>query len=536
MSRLEPLIHYALIGTRQEQPPHELAPAPFDRLLEELPTALPLERKLLLLAGAEALYGLAGISPFPLGVMITAAPPEKLPPCSPQAAAMIQRVLEQPGSEQRLQALELLARHGYRLPFALLPRMFEVESGSARTAMRSVFAQVIGERGRWLARFQPAWRRLLISSLPVTELNEQEMGLLWQEGSPSERLALLRQLRVHDRPLARQWLEEAWPKEELERRLALLETFEIGLEEADEAFLERLRDQRSYHVRRRAAGLLARLPSSACRRELLSAAQGLLRRETGPEGQCVRAVPPRAYSEEWRRFGIEQKEASQEQRAAWLQALISLVPPSYWEQQLQLSPASIVHGLASDWRAAVLVGLMQATLLHRAPSWARALLSWLDPETQQPLPGAEDLLRCLDQQEAEEFLLHVLASPEQRWFERWPELLSRLPGPWSATFGCRLLEYLQSRLEHLARLATRKSPLIDPPNLAEEWQQWEKGLRITSGALPEACFDHALQVIQASPLQTISIYYVQYTVIPSINAFLEKVAFLRDLQQELRNQ
>ncbi|MBX5449427.1 MAG: hypothetical protein IRZ24_05105, partial [Thermogemmatispora sp.] len=512
MSRLKLLTRYALLGTRQEQPPPEIATTPFDRLLDELPENLPLERKLLLLAGAEAVYTLAGTSPFSVGVTLTAAPAEKLPLCPPRAAAMLESMLEQASSEVQFQALELVARHGLRLPFTMLPRLFEMLDTKRADAPPAV-VQVIGERGRWLARFQPSWYRLLISRLPATELSEQEMSALWKEGTIAERLALLRQLRIHNRSLARQWLAEAWPKERLEQRLALLKTVEIGLEEADEAFLETVRDQRSPQERRQAAALLARLPTSACRRELLAVAQNLLRKERRPSGDRVCAFLPQAYLPEWRRFGIEQGGSSPQRRAEWLQALISLVPPDYWEQQLQLSPADSVHALESDWRTQVLTGLLQATLLHRAPSWARALLSWLDPDTQQPLTGAEDLLNCLEQQEAEQFVLRALASPEQRWSERWLALLTRLPGPWSTVFGCRFLEHLQSRLEQLARLATRKSPLTAPPDLTEEWQQWEKGLRIASKALPEACFDYALQVIQAAPLQTISSYYVQYTII-----------------------
>jgi hypothetical protein len=539
MSRLRPLIHYALIGTRQEQPPPDIASAPFDRLVDELPATLSLERKLLLLAGSEAVYTVAGASTLPLGVTMAAAPPEKLPSCSWQAAALIQSALQQSRREQQVQALELVARHGRRLPFDLLPTLFEMLSNeglSSQTvaALRPVLASLVGERGRWLARFHPAWHKVLISSLPATELSEQELSLLWQESSTPERLALLRQLRVYNRPLARQWLAEAWPKERLEQRLALLGTFEIGLEKADEVFLEKVRDQRSYHERRLAAALLVRLPSSACHRELLLVAQGLLQREERSEdGGVVHAVLPAAYSPAWRRFGIEQLGSSQENRAMWLQALISLVPPSFWEEQLQLSPASIIRLLECDWRSQVLAGLIQATLLHRATSWARALLSWLDPDQRQPLAEAEELLSCLEQPEAEQFLLHALASPEQPWSKRWLALLAKLPRPWSAAFGCSFIEYLQGRFQQLIQRSTQASSQVEPWELVEEWQQWEKGLKIASNALPEACFDFALQVLQPTLPQKTQSYYVRNNIIPSFNAFLEEKAFLSNLLKEL---
>ncbi|WP_141727809.1 DUF5691 domain-containing protein [Thermogemmatispora onikobensis] len=548
MNRIESLVHCALIGTRQEPPPPALASAPFERLLDELPAAMPLERKLLLLAGAEAVYALAGTSPFPLGVTVIPAPAEKLPPCSPQAAALIKGVLQQSHSELLLLALELLARHGRRLPFALLPTVFAALSSLSAAASWPVLAQVIGERGRWLIRLNPSWRCLL-SSLPVTELSEQELNSLWYEGSASERLALLRQLRVYNRPLARQLLEEVWPQEQRERRLALLETFEIGLEQDDEVFLEKVRNQRSYYERRLAVSLLLRLPSSACRRELPLLAHGLLQRVQQPEEGYVRAVLPETYPPRWQRFGIEQKRLSvvQEQRTAWLRELISLVPPGYWEELLQLSPASIVRSLESTWRTEVLAGLVEATRFHRTPSWARALLSWVDADTQEPLSGAEDLISCLEQEEAEQFLLQALASSQHPWHERWPALLARLPRPWSTSFGSSFLEHTQKRLQELVShpcldTGSTASEIQQAARVAMKWQQqWEPALKIAARALPASCLKLALQLVQ--PLQLAegkaeknNVHFIKNEINRLIITFIETIDFHYKLLRELENQ
>jgi hypothetical protein len=535
MSRIERLVHLAVTGTRQAQPTPEVAAAPFDRLLAELPATLPLERKLLLLAGAEAIYALAGASTFPLEVTITPAAAEEPAPCSPGAVAALKHICQQPRTGLLPEALELLARQGRRLPTVLLPRILEALPASA--AARSALAQVIGERGRWLASFQPSWQKLVLRSRAVTELSEPELRWFWREGSPDERVELLRQLRVHNRPLARQWLEEAWPKERLEQRLALLATFEIGLEEADEAFLEKVRGQRSSQERRLASALLVRLPSSACRRQLLAAADGLLQREERSEGYCVRPVLPEAYSPAWRHFGIEWKSLQPQQPASWLQALISLVPPGYWEEQLQLSPPGIVHSLQGEGRYEVLIGLIQATLLHRAVPWARALLSWIDPQTQQPLLEADELLSCLEQQEAEQFLQQVLVSPEQHWCQRRPALLARLPAPWSASFGRSFLEHLQGRIQDLAKYRDELLALPVHHELIREWQMWEKDLEIASSALPAACLDFALEAIQPpSPSEFphgSTTYYIKYKIVRVINQFLEMIALRRNLLKEL---
>ncbi|WP_052888928.1 DUF5691 domain-containing protein [Thermogemmatispora carboxidivorans] len=548
MSRIESLVHCALIGTRQEPPPPALASTPFERLLDELPAAMLLERKLLLLAGAEAVYALAGTSPFPLGVAVIPAPAEKLPPCSPQAAALIKSVLQESHSELLPLALELLARHGRRLPFSLLPTVFAALARPSAAATWPVLAQVIGERGRWLIRQNPSWR-ILLSSLPVTELSEQELNSLWYEGSFAGRLALLRQLRTYNRPLARQWLEEVWPQEQREQRLALLETFEIGLEQDDEAFLEKVRNRRSYQERRLAVSLLLRLPSSACRRELPVVAHGLLQREQqSEEGYVVRVVLPETPPPSWQRFGIEQKSLSegQKQHVSWLQELISLVPPGYWEERLQLSPASIVHSLESTWRTEVLAGLVQATRRHRLPSWARALLSWADAATHEPLAGAEDLLSCLEQEEAEQFLLQALASSQHAWHARWPALLTRLPRPWSTSFGVSFLEHMQKRLQELANHPSMDRGFAEPEirqlaRAAMQWhQQWEPALKIAARALPANCLELALQLAQplqqSEELEARNIYFIKRDVNRQIITFIEEITFHHRLLREFENQ
>ncbi|WP_376796843.1 DUF5691 domain-containing protein [Thermogemmatispora sp.] len=533
MRRIERLVQIALSGTRQAQLSGELAAAPFNGLPDMLPASMPLERKLLLLAGAEAIYSLAGTQTLPLGVNIAPAPSEELAPCSPSAARIIQNILQRPGTELLLQALGLLVNHGRRLPSPFLPAVLARLSTSS--AMVPSLGQALGKRGRWLSSLHPSWRKLVSGLWSVTEMSDEEKNWHWREGSRDGRERLLRQLRIYQPSLARQWAAQAWPEEGIEQRLALLEVFALGLEQADEPFLEQLRYGRSQRERRLASELLVRLPASNCRRELLALAGNLLQVEQRPEGCSICIHPPEVFPPEWKRFGLSEEQP----RTQWLSDLISLVPPNHWEERLQLSPSTIVSLLESDWRETVLAGLRQATLLHGASSWARALLSWADPQTHEPLTGAADLLVCLPKQEAEQFLIEVLISSEHPWHQSWGVLLSKLPQPWGASFGNYFLAYLQERLPRLLESCT-VHPTGRNESLMQEILQWRETLKIATCALPTECLDLALQVTESISFPEgspgLAAYYTQYTIKSHFESFVAEITLLHDLEKELASQ
>lgn len=190
-----------------------------------------------------------------VGDLTAPPPPERL---SAPGTRFLQLFGEAAGS-RRLElvadGLRLLADSGLRLPIGVVVPVLEL--AATRRELRPLLAPVLGERGSWLARQNPAWR--------FPELLRPEIGdeRAWHEGTVAERIAWLRAVRAADPERARALLVEALPGESASTRLPLLQLLADGLTTADEPLLEAALDDRSRPVRELAQALLPRLPDSA---------------------------------------------------------------------------------------------------------------------------------------------------------------------------------------------------------------------------------------------------------------------------------
>ena len=149
MNALAPI---ALAGTTKAARAPEATGTPFDELLPGFPAA-ERERALLLQAGAAAVYSVAGYVAVPGMALPEPAAAESLRVCPAETAQLIGEMLGGQHADLLHEALHLLAEANLRLPPALLPAALAVEAGDHRAALRPV----LGERGRWLSRFNPGW-------------------------------------------------------------------------------------------------------------------------------------------------------------------------------------------------------------------------------------------------------------------------------------------------------------------------------------------------------------------------------------------
>jgi hypothetical protein len=123
--------------------------------------------------------------------------------------------------------LQLLRRHGARLPARCLPKLLDM--ATRQPALRPLAAPVLGECGRWLGQLQPEWGWAAMQHGPG------QRALLWDTGSIEQRAATLTAWRVEHPGGARQALMEAWQSEPPEHRAALLPALETGLGLEDDA-------------------------------------------------------------------------------------------------------------------------------------------------------------------------------------------------------------------------------------------------------------------------------------------------------------
>lgn len=535
---MDPLVKAALVGTVRAAEPVSTGSTgePVDGLLRRAEVAEP-ERALLLAAGAWAVWRLAGWTPGLLPEPPEAAPEETRPVCTPRAAELLEQMLDGPYRVLLPEACGLLAAAGRRLPPALLPAAL----GLPR-AHRPPVRPVLGERGLWLARQEPAWAWATAPDLGPDEGDEETLPAdaerLWEEGSFDTREALLHRVRRVDPARGRAWLEAGLSKEKADRRAALLEKLAAGLGPEDEPLLEKSLDDRSQQVRTVAGLLLARIPGSAYARRLAERADALLSWEAPKAGGLLGkmgallggakargrllAEPPQEVDKSWERDGIP---ASPPQgvgkRAFWLAHVLARVPPRHWEERFGAAPAELIAAAEeTDWLGALAEGWTRAALAFHAGAWAAPLWD-LGRGKKAPIelrPLLPELLVVVPEGEREERILRLLDHPPN---EAPLELyLRQLPLPWKPAFASHYLDLTRSAAGAVARGARREP--IDP---------WLGTLPLSGVALPPESFDAALAPWPFDQIETPD--WFQRSWIDKIRELTEIVHIRRTLRKEI---
>jgi hypothetical protein len=475
---MDAIVTAALIGTAQRQNIDTTTGTVVDKLAEKLASG-EVERSLLLSAGAWAIYRQAGrVADF-----LPAAPPpsaeETLPACSPEIAALIESLLK--GEQQQLlpEALECMRKAGLRLPYEMLPTAMAVQE----TELRAGLFHVIGERGRWLSQFNPAWSWVgnYLYGAEDDQLAHAETN--WQEGTLGQRQAVLRLLRKNDPTKAREWLSAVWKQEKADARTDLLGTLEVGLSAEDEEFLENALDDRSTGVRIMATSLLARLPTSSFVRRMRERADTMLKYKA----KSLNVTLPTALEKDWLRDGIAAKPShGAGERSWWFTQVVSQVTPTHWEERFGVSRDTIIAAAYADddWSDSLITSWSSAALLHNCGEWCMALWDWwCKKQRGTPELGVRtSLLTRMSQREAEQRVASIFNNARHPARKNWEEALIALPKPWSHMFG---EVYLQELRAYMMTLDFKKdySPYYDP---------WYQSISVAMMALPPSCFASAL--------------------------------------------
>jgi hypothetical protein len=332
------------------------------------------ERSLWLAAGALDLFDRAGYLPPPASGQ--PAPPsaaEQLAPCPPLAEAILRRLLHESFPAPLLQEWLMLlnARHA-RLPARFLPNLLELATRQA--GLRPLVAPSLGTRGRWLSQAEAGW------SWAVETDADGQLQEAWQNGSPEQRSTALAAWRRQDPAAARAALQAGWTSEPPEQRIAFIGSLAIGLEAADEDFLEAALDDRRKGVRTEARRLLARLPGSRLSQRMLAHAAPLLQVEKRfLRGSRLLVTPPAVCDAAMARDGVgETSHPGLGEKAGWLADILAAIAPSHWSEQFDLAPDDcIALSAGTDYQEALLRGWTTALHLHLAHAATPGLLAWL---------------------------------------------------------------------------------------------------------------------------------------------------------------
>ena len=470
---MDALTRAAIAGTSRETLPASVLPT--DDLFEGAAGKNP-ERDLLLRAGMRVVYQAAG-RVAESGVEVPRPVPEEtLPACTARAAGLVRDLLMRPYDPQDKinrsllrEALERLQCAGLRLPVDLLPVALD------GNRPRKLLLPVLGERGRWIAGLNPAWRWVEVM---YSSKNEET---IWEEGALSQRLDVFERVRRREPARAREWLADVWHQEKAEARREMVARLRAGLSGDDESFLESALDDRSKGVRTTAASLLSRLPASAYVGRAVVRADSIIRAYKRPSGFNLfnRAwmgelivEPPSVEDEGWKR-DLRGGEVlrSQDSLRRWvgekaeriMQAL-SVVPPQHWEEKFSVEPVDLISAAAgNDWEAVMLAGWCQAAKRHEDRNWALPLWKRCyeipeEPEEQGIAWSTARGLEPLLPQAAITKALRELRRNEDMP-KRLAQALGRVPPPWDEALSTSYREVLEKRLRTLS-FATSEDPYM----------------------------------------------------------------------------
>lgn len=465
------LVTTAIIGTGQVGNNKLITNTPIDTLVTQLP-AENTERSVLLTAGAWAIYRQAGYCAEHAPAIPQHAPVEVQASCSAKAALLLANLLQGEHSEIVSEALKRLQQAHLRLPHELLP--LALAYGTQNKAIRTTLVFVLGERGRWLSQFNQEWKWVYQVLLQAEKSLPASAETMWQEGTLEQRCMVLRNMRGIDPARARDWLVKVWKQEKAEARIAFITTFEVNLSLEDEPLLEKALDDRSTNVQSIAISLLARITGSALAQRMQIRADAIL---SYSKGKIIVTTPP-TIDEHWKQDGLNKDDVT---TSATLQRIVALVPPSHWEQRFAATPEKLVSTIKAKEDVPLLVECWsKAALLHNTTSWISSLLDmWRHlhkkSKSYTDLELAIQMLTRLPPQEAEPIITHLL-------FEHvhWNAALAVLPRPWSHNFGEACLQALQ---DHVRTLKKNDS----------DYYEWKQILDAAAIALPESCFERALQ-------------------------------------------
>jgi hypothetical protein len=378
------------------------------------------------------------------------------------------------------EALELLREQGVRLRYYLLPDLFSARTKELRTALRAV----MGERGHWLAGFNPTW--VWAADTPPTYAD-----WLWQNGKTEYRVDLLEVHRRIDPAGARERLETRFSSDRPEVRLRLLDALEIGLSRDDEPFLERVLDLGGPPVRRRAMELLAMLPESAGAQRMRDRADAMLVWNPGKvRRHRLQVNLPSSLDPAWEREGLEADgyPPGNDPPGYWMMQTVALVPVGHWVDRFGVPLEALIAGLQGERALLVLEAWTHAAVCHGERDLLPVLWdAWWDRRN-EPVHSTylladlwSELAGAMEPSDRGERLARLLADPPE------PEatcgrVLECAPGAWPEVLGDAFLRILG---ELVRQLGAGESPP----------KPWMYALGPGARGIPARCIEPALTVL-----------------------------------------
>jgi Family of unknown function (DUF5691) len=512
---IDALVDAALTGTTRQPDPARDTGTPIDALVGDLP-ALSVERDILLAAGALAVYRNAGRQAAVRCEAPIACPDGPRPALAGHRASVVGDLLHgrppaaprttdngEPGQLAATEimallpeAVELVQLSGQRLPHHLLVPALDIRDHELRAAL----PPILGERGRWLAQFNKAWRWAADDAAG----DDADPETLWAEGTAEQRLAILGQMRLANPDTARSWLAETWNGEKAEFRLQLLDVLAKELSPADEPFLVQALIDRSDKVRGRAATFLHRLPGSELGARLIAVGNACLSyaplgdkprglgrlRGAGRAKGSLEVLLPEQDHVAWGQIGIFERprdDAAAGKRAWYLARVLSAIAPSHWCVRFEATPEALIAAASeTEWAQTLLEAWTEAAIRDADPAWTAALWQWWLAQSQlrdhgMRLPHFLELLfLALPRNTAEAEIVCLLKHDDTGFARVAVDSLGAMPPPWSPALGHGYVKFLKLTMENM--------PLEGKPADSAWYTALMRSIPIAARCLPPECW------------------------------------------------
>ncbi len=452
------LVAAALVGTGRRPFAPVSAAGAFGQALAQL-AADNSEGALLSAAALHTQQRRAGALPeIATGSLPDACASDTTPRCSTRSAYHLSLLIGGQYDVFFEEWLLALASAGRRVPEDQLCAL--LDRGASRSDLRLPIIGVIGERGRWLARFNDAWAYARGDAIDGAA-DDEAIRQQWETGSKTIRGALLNDMRQRDAARARELLASVWSVEKADERAAFLSSFAINLSMDDEPFLEAALDDRGQEVRRIAADLLGHLPQSRLVERMVARVAPLVTIKSGRKLELLFSgrklelliTLPESCDKAMIRDGVERKpQGTVGERSWWLMQMIGYVPLAFWTAGGAQVEQLLAAAQASDWHELLLRGWVQAYERQHTPGWAAPLIAaCIDADIQTNVSLMDDTLAG---DQIEQMIFSMLKRHPKPLDAKHPVfiLLMSYKRPWSAALCRAIFERLYQQLSRKNQL------------------------------------------------------------------------------------
>ncbi|MFK8079952.1 MAG: DUF5691 domain-containing protein [Granulosicoccus sp.] len=277
--------------------------------------------------------------------------------------------------------------HDYLAPPRLLPLLLDF--GQSHIDMRLPIADIVGNRGQWLARQMKKWSWL--DGNPNQTVNDE----WWNTGTPAQRELWFNHYLISDPQRAADAIIQAWTSESADAREAFVKLASLHPDPVHEHWLERALSERRQSVRQLATSALMAMPDAGFRqRSLQRAAMIVELSHSLLKGQKISVNPPKAFDPQWVQDGIREKPPSGiGPKAFWIIQILSALPLQDWITILNHNkPFSLK--IDPDWSDTILTAWQRSARQHSGTRGLASLLKQLT-ETDKTDSGISSITQLL---------------------------------------------------------------------------------------------------------------------------------------------